>query len=147
MSNLALFPERLRELMFDNGQMTSYELADKLGTHSTTVSGWARGASMINLVNAVKIADFFECSLDYLAGISEVDRYVPARPLEPFYTRLRSVMKSCGVTRYRIAKDTEFKDPYFTKWSRGSVPDLITVIKLAQYLNVSVDYLIGRTDY
>ena len=147
MSNLAVFPERLKELMFDNDQMTTRELAEKLGVHSTAVSGWARGASLINLANAVKIADFFECSLDYLAGISEVDRNVPARPLEPFYTRLRAVMKSCNVTRYRIAKETEYKDAYFTKWSRGAVPDLITVIKLAQYLNVSLDYLVGRTDY
>ena len=147
MSNLSLFPDRLKELIFDNGQMTSYELAEKVGVHFTTVNLWLRGEILISLANAVKLADLFSCSLDYLAGLSEVDRKVPARPLEPFYTRLRAVMKSCGVTRYRIAKETEFKDVYFTKWSRGSIPDLISVIKLAEYLHVSVDYLIGRTDY
>ena len=147
MSNLALFPERLRELMFDNGQMTAYALAEKIGVHFTTVNLWLRGEGLISLANAVKLADLFSCSLDYLAGISEVDSKVTARPLEPFYTRLRSVMKSCGVTRYRIAKETEFKDVYFTKWSRGGMPMLYTACKLAQYLHVSLDYLVGRTDY
>lgn len=147
MSNLSLFPERLKELMFDNGQMASYELAEKVGVHFTTVNLWLSGKALISLANAVKLADVFSCSLDYLAGISETDQSVPARSLEPFYTRLRSVMKLCGVTRYRIAKETEIKDIYFTKWSRGAVPDLISVIKVAQYLNVSLDYLTGRTDY
>ncbi len=147
MSNLSLFPERLKELMFDAGQMKTRDLAEKIGVHFTSVAMWLKGGSLVSLSNAVKIADFFECSIDYLAGMSEVDHKVMPRGLPPFYENFRKVMAEQGVSRYRIVKDTDIKDMYFTKWSKGATPDLLSVTKVASYLNVSVDYLIGRTDY
>ena len=147
MSNLSRFPERLKDLMFDAGQMTTRKLAEKVGVHFTTVAMWLKGGALISLSNAVKVADFFECSIDYLAGMSEIDRKVTPRELPPFYQNLRKVMTEQGFSRYRIAKDTEIKDMYFTKWSKGATPDLLSVMKVAAYMNVSVDYLIGRTDY
>ena len=146
MSNISLFPERLKELMFDSGQKTIREFAEKLGVHPTSVGHWLNGTTVITLENAVKLADFFGCSIDYLAGMSEVDRKVTPRPLPPFYENLRKVMAECGVTRYRLSKDV-VADVFFTKWAHGVEPLLCTVCKIAQYLNVSVDYLIGRTDY
>ncbi len=33
-----------------------------------------------------------------------------------------------------------------TKWKQGTIPNGETLIKLADYFNCSVDYLLGRTD-
>lgn len=34
-----------------------------------------------------------------------------------------------------------------TKWKNGSIPNGDTLLKIAEYFNVSVDYLLGRTDF
>ncbi len=146
MEIMSKLSERLKELMFDCGQIKSEALAARLGISGPTVRRWLNAQADINLENAVKLADFFECSIDYLAGMSEVDRKVTPRPLPPFYENLRKVMAECGVTRYRLSKDV-VADVFFTKWAHGVEPLLCTVCKIAQYLNVPVDYLIGRTDY
>ena len=146
MEIMSKFSERLKELMFDCGQIKSEALAKKLKVSGPTVRSWMNNKRDITLVNAVNVADFFECSLDYLAGLSEVDHKVTARPLPPFYDNLRKVMAEQGVTRYQIAKNV-VADVFFTKWAHGGMPMLYTACKLAQYLNVSLDYLVGRTDY
>lgn len=53
-------------------------------------------------------------------------------------------MKEKGVTRYRMAKESKIKDSYFTAWSRGADPNVDSVMEAADYLNVSIDYLVGR---
>lgn len=146
MEIMSKLSERLKELMFDCGQMKSEALATTLGVSGPTVRRWLNAQSDINLTNAVKLADRFECSIDYLAGMSEIDRKVTPRPLPSFYENLRKVMAECGVSRYRLSKDV-VADVLFTKWARGDMPLLCTVCKIAQYLGVSVDYLIGRTEY
>lgn len=147
MEILSNFPERLRELMFDRGEIKSEALGEKIGVHGTNVRAWLNGTALISLENAVKLADFFCCSLDYLAGRSEKDDPVTPRPLPPFYDSLRRVMCERAITRYQVVHCAEIHDVYFTRWKRGAKPDLITVIKLADCLGVSIDYLIGRTEY
>lgn len=50
--------------------MTQVELAAKLGVNQTTLSGWETGNKNPELARAVRMADFFEVSLDYLLGRS-----------------------------------------------------------------------------
>ena len=147
MENLSIFPERLKELMFDRGEMRSEALGAAIGVHGTNVRAWLNGTSLITLENAVKLADLFSCSLDYLVGRKEQDEKVVPRELPPFYEHLRKVMEEKKVTRYQIVHNTEIYDVYFTKWKKGAKPDLVTVIVLADYLEVSLDWLVGRTDY
>ncbi len=147
MENLSNFPERLRELMFDRGDMKSEALGKAIGVHGTNVRAWLNGTSLISLEHAIQLADFFSCNLDYLAGRGERDETVVPRPLPPFYDSLRGVMAEKGVSRYQIVRDTEIHDVYFTRWKKGAKPDLITAVILADYLQVSLDRLIGRTDY
>ena len=45
-----------------------------------------------------------------------------------------------------VAKTLGFSNAAATKWKSGSVPNATTVQKIADYFNVSVDYLLGKTD-
>lgn len=44
-----------------------------------------------------------------------------------------------------VAKVIGVSNATCTKWKNGTVPNGETLLKLADYLNVSVDYLLGRT--
>ncbi|MDE6676897.1 MAG: helix-turn-helix domain-containing protein, partial [Clostridia bacterium] len=85
MYHLSIFSERLKELMFDRNDMKSEALAKEIGTAGSTVRTWLNATNEISLENAIKVADFFHCSLDFLAGRTETDQTIIPRPLAPFY--------------------------------------------------------------
>jgi len=137
------FAERLSDLMFERN-IKSNELAAAIGTNTSSVNDWKRGKFQMYLSNLLKVADFFGCSLEFLTGRSEnLLEYTP-KPVPPFYPRFRAVMEERGKTRYRVAKETDIKDSYFTEWNKGSDPLVVSLIKAANYLGVTLDYLVGR---
>ncbi len=147
MDNLSKLPERLKELMQDHDDIKSETLGKTIGVTGSTIRFILRGDTLPTLATAVKLADFFHCSLDFLAGVNDIDREVLPRELPPFYENLRKVMRECGISRWKIAHSEHFKDSYFTTWAKGQQPKLITAYHLADYMHVSLDYLVGRTDY
>ena len=61
--------ERLKMLRTEN-DLTQTELAKELGIAQTTVAAYERSHDP-NIYSLIAYADFFECSLDYLAGREE----------------------------------------------------------------------------
>jgi len=50
-------------------------------------------------------------------------------------------------TAYQIAKETGITNSRLSRWRNfGELPSAENLIKLADYFDVSVDYLLGRTD-
>ena len=58
---------RLKDLREDS-DLSQKELAARLGYHTTTYQRWEDNVHSIKLIDAINIADFFDVSLDYLAG-------------------------------------------------------------------------------
>lgn len=58
---------RLKDLREDS-DLTQKELAKKLGYHTTTYQRWEENLHNIKLQDALNIADFYNVSLDYIAG-------------------------------------------------------------------------------
>ncbi|WP_099304183.1 helix-turn-helix domain-containing protein [Bacillus sp. Marseille-P3800] len=68
---MANFQERLKVLKSESS--TSYqELADYLGISLRAVQHYSSGARTPDIDGLIKIADFYEVSLDYLVGRSDV---------------------------------------------------------------------------
>ena len=64
-----------------------------------------------------------------------------------FSQRLTFLLEERGITAYRISKDTGISDSMLARWKSGErLPSLERVIDLAKYFNVSIDYLVGRSD-
>ena len=58
---------RLKDLREDK-DLTQKQLASLLGYHTTTYQRWEDNIHNIKLEDAINIADFYNVSLDYLAG-------------------------------------------------------------------------------
>ena len=64
-----------------------------------------------------------------------------------FAQRLAYLMDRRSVSAYRIRKDNGFSNSIVADWLAGKrTPDLNNLIKLADYFDVSLDYLAGRSD-
>lgn len=61
------------------------------------------------------------------------------------YEKTKQLGDERGLSIYRIEKDCGFSNGSIMKWANSS-PKAENVQKLADYFDVSVDYLLGRTD-
>lgn len=61
--------------------------------------------------------------------------------------RLKELRNQLGITQQNIADALKVSRPAYTKWENGErQPDFDTLLKLADFFNVSADYLLENTD-
>lgn len=64
-----------------------------------------------------------------------------------FAKRLREIRIKRGITQEKIAEDLDYSRPTYTAYESGRRrPDNDTLVKIAKFLDVSVDYLLCLTD-
>ena len=67
--------------------------------------------------------------------------------MESFQERLRLVRKTKHKSQEEAAKHLDMSYRSYRRYESGETePNLSTLIKLADYFNVSLDYLTGRVD-
>ena len=63
------------------------------------------------------------------------------------YVRLKELRKKKGLSQLRLATDLNTTQNTISRYETGErEPGIDEMIKIADYFNVSVDYLIGRTE-
>lgn len=61
--------------------------------------------------------------------------------------RLKELRKKKGLSQLRLATELNTTQNTISRYETGErEPGIIELIKIADYFNVSVDYLIGRTE-
>ena len=62
-----------------------------------------------------------------------------------FSERLKNLRKQAGLTQVDVAEKLGISQPAYASWERGvKKPTQENLVKIAQILNVSVDYLVGN---
>jgi len=59
-----------------------------------------------------------------------------------FFERLKKACFDKGITVSRLLRELGFSSSSVTYWRKGSVPKIDKLVKISQYLDVSVEYLI-----
>ncbi len=63
------------------------------------------------------------------------------------YEIFERLLQQKGISAYRVSKDTGISTATLTDWKKGrSVPKADKLSKIADYLGVSVDYLMGKEE-
>ena len=64
-----------------------------------------------------------------------------------FSERLKKLRKDAGLTQVDVAEKLGISQPAYASWERGiKKPTQDNLVKIAQVLNVSVDYLVGNLE-
>lgn len=63
-----------------------------------------------------------------------------------FWENFCSCCQKHSKTPNAVCKELGLSNATATKWKNGSVPQNRTLKKIADYFNVSIDYLLGKTD-
>lgn len=70
MEHLTIFSERLNELTKEK-ELTRYAVAKQIGIPYSTAQAWFVGSRYPSIEYLIQLAQFFECSVDYLLGVRD----------------------------------------------------------------------------
>lgn len=143
MENLSNFSERLLELMQEK-EIKSEQLSQEIGISGSVIRRWCKNNPNILLGNMLKVADFFQCSLDFLAGRSENKLDFIPKPCPPYNKQFRFILQKCNISTYELRNNTKIKGLHIHKWDKGSDPKLSSLLEIANYLKITLDQLVGR---
>lgn len=137
--------ERLKDLRL-SARITQKKMADYLKIDRTTYVKYESGKSEPNFATAMRIAEYFGVSIDYLLGY---DEYRPNDVNRTFAARLKGLRKNRGITQEQLAREIHVERSSVGKYEgkSGIIPSDEVKKRIAEYFNVSIDYLLGRTEY
>lgn len=145
MEILSKLPERLEELIAERS-LNASALAKHLEVSVSTVTRYLKGDRLPTFKNFVKLLEFFNCSADFLIGLTDFPAVNPTfQAVPPFKDRFRFLLNECQLSQYELHHKTNLSYDDFNKWLKGAAyPYVDNLVKLAKAFNCSVDYLIGR---
>ena len=103
--DFGIFSERLKDLIFDTGK-TPRDVAHDIGISKTSLYEYLSGCKTPTLNNLIKIANFFNCSCDYLFGFEDFAENEIFAEVKPFHIRFQEVLKHLDISRYKLEKLT-----------------------------------------
>ena len=115
-----------------------------MGIAERAVANWMAMRYFPTIDCARRIANAFDCSLDYLFGLSESKTNINRDSSLDFVLKFQTLCRKKGVTQYRVAKECGFGESMISKWKHGKYPKTETLIKLANYFGCTLDFLVGR---
>lgn len=140
------FKKRLTELI-DESQSSKREFAQQVGVSKDVIIRGAMYGIVPSLQSLITIADSLDLPLDYLLGRSDSAHFYQSETGATFHIRIVELSKEKGVKYSQIARRMPFPNSYFYDWQREkTLPSLEYLRAIAEYFNVSIDFLLGRTD-
>ena len=143
---LNVFIETLQEKMTDRN-LNKVQLSRELGLDHSSVNSWFNKEFYPRIVNLIRIADLFGCSIDYLFGLSDVESFKPSKTPSDFLMRFDKLQVQNKVNDNRVATYCKIGSSAVAKWRRFKrYPETTAILKLVELFNCSIEYLIGRSD-
>ena len=136
------------ELRLDN-DLKQKDIASVLCVKENNYSKWERGVTDIPLEKSNELSNYYNCSLDYLFGLSNINNSDLNKniDLKILPQRLLEVRKERGLTQEQLSKDVGFHQRTYAHYEDGSrVPTTFKLFYIALYYNISLDYLVGKTN-
>jgi transcriptional regulator with XRE-family HTH domain len=145
-----MYYRRIGELRIDN-DIKQIDVAKYLGVTQGTYSGYESGQINIPVDKLVMLADFYHVSVDYLLNRtnkqSQYCGYDMTQGDEMIFYRIRELREDHDWNQEFVAEKLGIKQTTYSKYELGKVNvPAEALIKLADLYQVSLDYLMGRTD-
>ena len=147
MTNSVEFKNRINELLvFDENKKV--ETCKNIGVDVRAITLAKDYGIIPSTRSLIKIADYCNTSIDFLLGYTEDDGYTEPQTKSSFAERLKTLIANDKHTAYKLAQMWHVDKSYLTRWLQGKfVANISSLEIIADYFNVSIDYLLGRTDY
>ena len=107
----------------------------------STIGMWESGKREPDFETLCKIADYFSVSIDYLVGRENTPRS------GDLMLRLREIREQFKIQQKDICTALGIAQNTYSQYENNKrEPNSETLCKIADFYNVTLDYLVGRTD-
>lgn len=141
-----IFIENLKDLIVTSNKSLR-QLALESGVTAMQYSRYLKG-SIPTIDVTMKIAKYFDCSLDYLFGLSNTmksKKYTTYNyDISQFLANYEKLLNQNNLTHYKFMKTIGYDESIIRHWKSGSIPRLDIIYYIAKNLGGSMDNLIGR---
>lgn len=146
MSISTSFKNRINELTEDC-EVNKSALPKLIGIDSRPLSNALNYGIIPTPRILIRIADYFNVSFAYLLGTSDNEYFCNAKVKSDFQSRFEMLCKEKNITYYRASQLMHLNNSYISRWiNKNYLPSLELLETISDYFNVSVDFLLGRTD-
>ena len=136
--------QRLQEYMQEQN-ISQSALAKETGINRSNISEFLSDKHTPSYAYFTALLYYFNCSADYLLGLTDIHTEECLHTLPPFSERLRAMLTERKISQMQLIKELPVSASVLYKWLSGNAqPSTDTLIRLAAYFECSVDYLIGR---
>lgn len=137
---------KIRELRISR-EISQKEFAEAIGVPANTLCQWETGKRAPDYEMLKKISAYFGVSVDYLLDNNESAEAASSSLATGFGMLMRQVREEKGITVEKMAVDLGMPTSLLIGIEAKSVPpSLNAAIKIADYLEVSIDYLLGTAE-
>lgn len=141
---LADFSERLIELMSEK-DLDAVQLAKNVLVHRNSIYRYLAATKVPTLDNALKLTNYFNCSLEYLFGRTDSNYKHVTKNIPPFSERLRFLFKCFDSNEYQMTRATKISRSSSYDWLSGKrIPSIDNIAKIADFYGCTLDFVIGR---
>ena len=141
---LSKFAENLLALM-EEKNLNAPALGKILKMDRSNITRYLRGERLPNYPLFTAIVEYFNISSDILLGRVDYCNTTTFQPVQPFHITFRKALDETHTSQYVLQKQLHFSSATTNAWLSGkSVPSIGHLDQLADYMDVSVDYLLGR---
>lgn len=138
---------KLKSLCLENN-ISCLQLEKFLNIHNARLSKYCQQTFFPNIDRAICLANYFNCSLDYLVGLTniKISENLSTPNIQIFFQRINDLIaieknKTVFLNNCKLARTTLFR------WKQKNIfPRLENIYNIASYYNISIDYLLGRTN-
>ncbi len=141
---LSKFAENLSALM-EEKNLNAPALGKILNMDRSNITRYLRGERLPNYHLFIRIIEYFNVSADVLLGRLDYCDVQEFQPVQPFGATFRKAMDETHTSQYEIQKNLHFSSATTHTWLNDiRIPSIEHLDQLADYMDVSVDYLLGR---
>jgi len=146
MENLSNFVETLQDLMLVKN-VTPANIHKDTKISLNVIYGWFRKVNIPKLNSLIVLSDYFECSIDYLCGRTEHNFFNKSLNPSTFSERFRLLIDKKKVTRRKLSAGAKISTGCIQRFLTDTgKPLLDNLIRLANFFECSLDYLLGLSD-
>ena len=126
------------------------DIAEILSVKRNTYSKWENLINDMPLERCNDLANYYKTTLDYVLGLSNVREHVDT-PLFINWNlvseRLAELRHLRNLTETELSSKIGFAQTTYSCYEIGTRrPTTMKLLSIAQFYNVSVDYIVGRTN-
>lgn len=144
--NFDVFADRLSDLIFDSKKPVT-TVAKEIGVNKSTLYEYLLREREPRIYNLVKIADYFNCSIDFLLGLEDEIPGLVFKECKSFPEQFKDVLSYFNISRYKLQQMTGLSESMLYYWAKGQrTPTIESILLVCKKLECRVDFFIGRSD-